>query len=37
MGLIEGRAPNVFLSATIADWTNQKAAYIRNRAFDDAH
>jgi ATP-dependent DNA helicase RecG len=33
--LIEGRAPNHFISAKVADWTGQKARYIRNRALDD--
>jgi ATP-dependent DNA helicase RecG len=33
--LIEGRAPNYFLSAKVAEWTDQKASYIRNRGFDD--
>lgn len=35
--LIEGRAPNVFISAKVAEWTEQKAQYIHNRAFDDDH
>lgn len=35
--LIEGRRPNLFVSATIAAMTGDKAAYIRNRAFDKAH
>ncbi|MFZ5775913.1 MAG: RNA-binding domain-containing protein [Thermodesulfobacteriota bacterium] len=33
--LIEGRAPNYFVSAKVAEWTGQKARYIRNRALDD--
>jgi ATP-dependent DNA helicase RecG len=33
--LIEGRFPNYYISAKVADWTAQKARYIRNRAFDD--
>jgi len=36
MGLIEGRAPNPFLSATVANRTGQKSVDNRNRAFDDA-
>lgn len=32
--LIEGRAPNVFISATVADMTSQQSAYIRNRGLD---
>ncbi|ACU88224.1 RNA-binding domain-containing protein [Desulfomicrobium baculatum] len=35
--LIEGRAPNYFISAKVAEWTDQKARYIHNRAFDDEH
>jgi ATP-dependent DNA helicase RecG len=32
--LIEGRRPNVFVSAKIAAATGDKATYIKNRAFD---
>ena len=35
--LIEGRYPNLFVAAHIASVTGEKAQYIRNRAFDDAH
>ncbi|MCP5062548.1 MAG: transcriptional regulator, partial [Ignavibacteriae bacterium] len=35
--LIEGRKPNYFVSANIAEVTNDKVAYILNKAFDDAH
>ncbi|RLD44057.1 MAG: hypothetical protein DRJ05_01150 [Bacteroidetes bacterium] len=35
--LIEGRKPNYFVAASVADVTDDKAAYIRNKAFDDAH
>ena len=35
--LIEGRRPNLFVSAKIAAATGDKAAYINNRAFDKAH
>ena len=34
-GLIEGRKPNLFVSATIAKVTSNKADYIRTRAQDD--
>src|SRR3990170_2287693 len=34
---IEGRRPNLFVSAKIADVTGDRAAYIKNRAFDKAH
>lgn len=35
--LIEGRRPNLFVSAKIAAVIGEKAAYIKNRAFDKAH
>jgi ATP-dependent DNA helicase RecG len=35
--LIEGRRSNLFVSAKIAAATGDKAAYIKNRAFDKAH
>lgn len=35
--LIEGRRPNLFVSSKIAAATGDKAAYIRNRAFDKQH
>ncbi|SPD75410.1 Predicted transcriptional regulator [uncultured Desulfobacterium sp.] len=35
--LIEGRRPNLFVSAKIASVTGDKAAYIRHRAFDKEH
>lgn len=35
--LIEGRRPNLFVSAKIAEATGAKAAYIKNRAFDKKH
>ena len=35
--LIEGRRPNIFVAAKIAEATGDKAAYIRNRAFDKEH
>jgi len=35
--LIEGRKPNYFVSASVADVTDDRATYIRNKAFDDAH
>lgn len=33
--LIEGRAPNYFVSARVAAWTGERARYIRNRGLDD--
>lgn len=36
-GLIEGRKPNFYVAAHVAKVTGNQSAYIRNRAFDDAH
>ena len=35
--LIEGRRPNLFVSAKIAAATGDKATYIKNPAFDKQH
>ena len=35
--LIEGRKPNFFISARVADATAQRARYIKTRPFDDLH
>lgn len=35
--LVEGRRPNLFVSARIAAAIGDKAGYIKNRAFDKAH
>lgn len=35
--LIEGRSPNYFVSARVAEWTGQMARYIRNRGLDDGY
>lgn len=35
--LIEGRSPNYFISSKVAEWTGQKARYIRNRGLDDSY
>lgn len=36
-GFIEGRKPDYFISAQIAEATNQKAEYIKNRGLKDDH
>lgn len=36
-GLVEGRKPNLHVSAVVASATASKAEYIRTRGFDDAH
>ena len=33
--LVEGRSPNFFVSAKVAEWTSQKGHYIRTRGLDD--
>ncbi|HBI03350.1 MAG TPA: transcriptional regulator [Paenibacillaceae bacterium] len=35
--LVEGRYPNLYVSAKIAEITGDKTAYIKNRAFDKDH
>lgn len=35
--LIEGRAPNLYVSAKVAEWAGQKANYIRNKGLDDGY
>ena len=35
--LIEGRRPNLYVSATVAAMTGGKAAYIKNRGLDKEH
>ena len=35
--LIEGRRPNYFVAASVAAATDDKVAYIKNKAFDDEH
>ena len=35
--LIEGRRPNLFVSSKVAKATGDKAAYVKNRAFDKQH
>jgi ATP-dependent DNA helicase RecG len=36
-GLVEGRRPNLYVSASVAAATETKADYIRKRAFDKQH
>lgn len=35
--LIEGRSPNYYVSAKVAEWTGQQASYIRNKGLDDGY
>jgi len=36
-GLIEGRKPNFYISSRVAGALNEKASYIKQRGFKDAH
>lgn len=36
-GLVEGRWPNLFVTAHVAESTGKKAEYLRHRAFDDGY
>ena len=35
--MVEGKLPNLIISATIAESLDQKAQYIKNKGFDDAY
>ena len=35
--MIEGKAPNIFLSATISETIGEKDRYVKNKAFDDQY
>ncbi len=35
--LLEGRAPNYLISSKVAEWTDQKARYIRERGMNDKY
>lgn len=35
LGVIEGKAPNIYVSAKIAESIDKKAQYIKNKAFDE--
>ena len=37
LGIIEGRRPNVFVSARIADIVDERVQYIKNKALDDQY
>lgn len=37
LGLIEGKIPKLFISATVAEALDQKAQYIKNKGFDDQY
>ena len=35
LGVIEGKMPNVYISAKIAESIDEKAQYVKNKAFDE--
>ena len=37
LGLIEGKIPKLFISATVAEALDQKAQYIKNKGLDDQY
>jgi len=37
LGIIEGKATNLYVSAKIAEMVDEKAKYIQNKGFDDEH
>lgn len=37
LGLVEGKIPKLFVSATVAEALDQKAQYIKNKGFDDQY
>lgn len=37
LGVIEGKIPNIFVSAKVAKIVGEKAKYIQNKAFDDEY
>ena len=37
LGLVEGKIPNLIISAAVAESLGQKAQYIKNKGFDDAY
>ena len=37
LGVIEGKMPNIFISATVAESINEKAQYVKNKGFDESY
>lgn len=37
LGVIEGKAPNIYVSAKVAESTDTKAQYVKNKGFDDEY
>lgn len=35
--VIEGKVPNIFLSASISETIGEKSQYVKNKAFDDQY
>lgn len=37
LGVIEGKVPNIYVSARVAESIDKKAQYVKNKAFDDEY
>lgn len=37
LGVIEGKSPNIYVSAKVAESTDTKAQYVKNRGFEDEY
>lgn len=37
LGVVEGKLPNIYISATVAEIVGEKAQYIKNKAFDEKY
>lgn len=37
LGVIEGKMPNIFVSASVAETIDEKAQYVKNKGFDDVY
>lgn len=35
LGVIEGKMPNIFVSASVVETVDEKAQYVKNKGFDD--
>jgi len=35
IGVIEGKMPNIYISASVAETIDEKAQYVKNKGFDD--
>lgn len=37
LGVVEGKIPNIFVSASVAETIDEKAQYVKNKGFDDGY